>query len=70
VAWRANRRRVTRPPLLYWPLAGPFLLAAAVLAVLLVILLLVGVLTYALARLGIGPAVAALVLAACVLGAR
>ena len=51
-----SRRRVTRPPLLYWPLAGPFLLAAVVLAAVLVAFLLLGVLTYALARLGIGPA--------------
>jgi len=63
-----SRRRVTRPPLLYWPLAGPFLLAAIVLAAVLVAFLLLGVLTYALARLGIGPATAALVLLACLLG--
>ena len=69
MVWRAGpRRRVSRPPLLYWPLAGPFLLAAIVLAVVLAALLFVGVLTYALARLGIGPAAAALVLLACLLG--
>jgi uncharacterized membrane protein len=69
VAWRAgSHRRVSRPPWLYWPLAGPFLLAAIILAVLLAALLFVGVLTYALARLGIGPAAAALVLLACLLG--
>jgi uncharacterized membrane protein len=69
VVWRAgSRRRVSRPPLLYWPLAGPFLLAAIVVAVVLATFLFVGVLTYALARLGIGPAAAALVLLACLLG--
>ena len=52
MAWRGNpRRRVTRPPLLYWPLAWPFLVTAAVLAIFMVTFLLVGVLTYALARL-------------------
>ena len=63
-----SRRRVTRPPLLYWPLAGPFLLAAALLAVVVVVFLLAGLVTYALARLGIGPAAAALVLLGCLLG--
>ena len=63
-----SRRRVSRPRFFYWPLAGPFLAAAVVLAVLLAAFLLLGVLTYALARLGIGPAMAALVLLACLLG--
>jgi uncharacterized membrane protein len=63
VAWRANPRRVTRPPLLYWPLAGPFLLAAAVLAGLAYVAGTLGTLTGAdLANLGkvrrLGPPVA------------
>jgi uncharacterized membrane protein len=62
------RRRVTRPPFVYWPLAGPFLLAAVAIAVVLVSFLLVGAFTYALARLGIGPQAAALVLIASLLG--
>ncbi len=69
MVWRADpRRRVTRPPFFYWPLAGPFLLVAVLLAVLLAAFLLVGVLTYALIRLGISPQMAALVLLACLLG--
>ena len=65
MAWRSGpRRRITRPPLLYWPLARPFLLTAAVLAAFMVTSLLIGVLTYALARLGIAPTAAALLLAA------
>lgn len=69
MAWKADpRRRVTRPPFFYWPLAGPFLLAAVLLAALLAAFLLVGVLTYALVRLGISPQAAALVLLACLLG--
>lgn len=69
MAWKADpRRRVTRPPFFYWPLAGPFLLAAVLIAALLAAFLLVGVLTYALVRLGISPQAAALVLLACLLG--
>jgi uncharacterized membrane protein len=70
VAWRAVQRRpVRRPPLVYWPLAGPFLFAAVVIAALIAGFLLVGVFSYALARLGIAPGAAALVLLASVLGA-
>jgi hypothetical protein len=63
VAWRANPRRVTRPPLLYWPLAGPFLLAAVALAGLAYVAGTLGTLTGAdLANLGkvrrLGPPVA------------
>ncbi len=69
MSWRGGSpRRDTRPPFLYWPLAGPFLLAAVALAVVLAAFLFVGVLTYALARLGIAPWIAALVLLACLLG--
>lgn len=57
-----------RPAYLYWPLAGPFLLAAAIVATVLVSFLLVGVFTYALGRLGIGAQTAALVLIASLLG--
>ncbi len=55
-------------PFLYWPLAGPFLIAAAVIALAAAALLLVGIATYALGRLGIGPETAAIVLLACLLG--
>ena len=69
MVWREGPpRRVTRPPFLYWPLAGPFLLAAVFLAVALAVFLLVGVLTYALASLGIAPWIAALLLLAVLLG--
>jgi len=69
VAWSPDpRRRDTRPGYIYWPLAGPFLAAAAVVAIALAAFLLVGVLSYALARLGISPSAAALVLIACLLG--
>ena len=44
-----SRRRTARPPVFYWPVAGPFLLAAVVVAVLLIALLQVGIVTYALA---------------------
>jgi len=53
---------------MYWPLAGPFLLAAVVMAVVVAAFLLVGVLTYALAKLGIAPQTAAFVLVGCLLG--
>jgi uncharacterized membrane protein len=68
VIGRASRRPVAPPPLLYWPLALPFLLAAAVLIVIFAALLFVGALSYALARLGIAPQTAALLLLACLLG--
>ena len=64
----AARRTTAGPPFVYWPLAGPFLLAAVIVAVVLAGLLLVGVVTYALGRLGIGPQAAALVLAGSLLG--
>jgi uncharacterized membrane protein len=59
---------VTPSPFVYWPLAGPFLLAAVVIVVAAVALLQVGIVTYALARLGISPGDAAIVLLACLLG--
>ena len=63
-----SRRRRGLPPFIYWPMAGPFLLAAIVLAVALIALLQVGLVTYVLGRLGIPPQTAALVLLACLLG--
>jgi len=63
-----TRRRVQRPEFIYWPLAAPFLLAAALIAILLAAFLLVGVFSYALARLGISPGTASLVLLACLIG--
>ena len=63
-----SRRTTAGPPFVYWPLAGPFLLAAVIVAVVAAGLLLVGVGTYALGRLGIGPQAAALVLAGSLLG--
>ncbi len=69
MAWSIDsRRRTERPPLIYWPLAGPFLIAAAVIALALAGLLLAGALSSALARMGIGPGTAALVLIASLLG--
>ena len=64
----AARRRMTRPPVVYWPLAGPFLIAAVVGAVVLITLLQVGLLTYALGQLGVGPQATMLVLLASLLG--
>lgn len=64
----SSRRRSARPDYVYWPLARPFLLAAIAMAALLAGLLLVGVFSYALGKLGIGPQAAALVLIASVLG--
>jgi hypothetical protein len=64
----AARRTTAGPPFVYWPLAGPFLLSAVIAAVVLAGLLLVGVVTYALGRLGIGPQAAALVLVGSLLG--
>jgi hypothetical protein len=54
-----------RSPFVYWPLAGPFLIAAVVVAAVAVAFLQVGIVTYALGRLGVGPGVAAMVLLAC-----
>jgi uncharacterized membrane protein len=69
VAWSIDsRRRTRRPPLIYWPLAGPFLAAAAVVGLALAAFLLVGALSSALVRMGIGPGTAALVLMASLLG--
>jgi uncharacterized membrane protein len=76
VAWTVDsrrrpsgaRRRPARPAYIYWPLAGRFLIAAVFIAALLVAFLQVGIVTYALGRLGIGPQAAALVLLACLLG--
>jgi uncharacterized membrane protein len=63
-----RRPRTRRPGYLYWPLARPFLLAATAAALVMVALLQVGVVSYVLGRLGIGPAAAALVLLACLAG--
>ena len=63
-----SRRRRGLPPIIYAPMAGPFLLIAIILAVGLIALLQIGLVTYALARLGIAPQAAALVLLACLLG--
>jgi uncharacterized membrane protein len=69
MAWTMTpRRRVQRPEFVYWPLAAPFLLAAGFIVILLVAFLLVGVFSYALARLGISPGTASLVLLACLIG--
>ncbi len=65
---QGSGRRPGPPPILYWPLAWPFLLAAVALVVIVVALLLVGVLSYAFARLGIGPTAAAFVLIVSLLG--
>jgi uncharacterized membrane protein len=65
---RVHLRRVSRPPLVYWPLARPFLLAVVMAAVLVIALLQIGVVSYALRRLGIGPLQAMLVLLASLLG--
>jgi uncharacterized membrane protein len=63
-----SRRRRRLPPFIYWPMTGPFLLIAIILAVALVALLQVGLVTYALGRLGISPEAAAIVLLACLVG--
>ena len=69
MAWTITpRRRVQRPEFVYWPLAAPFLLAAGFIVLLLGAFLLVGVFSYALARLGISPGTASLVLLACLIG--
>lgn len=67
-SWGYPRRGSARPPFVYWPLAGPFLFMAAGLAVVLAALLQVGVVTYALGRIGIGPQAASLLLIASLLG--
>jgi uncharacterized membrane protein len=61
------RRRVQRPDFIYWPLATPFLLAAGFIVIVVAAFLLVGVFSYALARLGISPSTASLVLLACLI---
>ena len=63
-----SRRRQGLPPFIYWPMTGPFLLVVIVVAVALVALLQVGLVTYALGRLGVSPEAAAIVLLACLLG--
>ncbi len=69
MAWTmTTRRRVQRPDFIYWPLATPFLLAAGFIVIVVAAFLLVGVLSYALARLGISPGTASLVLLACLIG--
>ncbi len=59
---------MTRQPVVYWPLARPFLAVAILAAVALVALLQVGIVTYAFRRLGIGPDWAAVVLLVSLLG--
>jgi uncharacterized membrane protein len=59
---------MTRGPVVYSPLARPFLLAAVAAAVVIVALLQVGALTYAFNKLGIGPGWAAVVLLASLAG--
>ncbi len=54
--------------MLYWPLAGPFLLAGLVAVALLVALLQVGIFSYAFDRLGISPAVALTLLLVSLVG--
>jgi uncharacterized membrane protein len=61
-------RRMRRPPLVYWPMARPFLFVAVILAVLLIAIVQVGLFTYALSRLGIGPQTALLLLVVSLLG--
>jgi uncharacterized membrane protein len=69
MAWTITpRRRVQRPEFVYGPLAAPFLLAAGLIVLLLGAFLLVGLCSYALARLGISPSTASLVLIACLIG--
>jgi uncharacterized membrane protein len=62
------RRRVQRPDFIYWPLATPFLLAVGFIVIVVVAFLLVGVFSYAFARLGISPGTASLVLLGCLIG--
>src|SRR5579875_1965826 len=64
----ARRPAGWRGGVFYWPLALPFLLGAALLAIAVSVLLLAGVLSYAFARLGIGPSAAAAVLLGSLLG--
>lgn len=69
MAWGADpRRRDMRHGYIYWPLARPFLLAAVILAIGMAAVLLVGLLSYTLARLGISATATALLLLACLLG--
>jgi uncharacterized membrane protein len=76
VVWPSDPRRARRSrgrlpgrgPVVYSPLARPFLAAAVAVAVVLVTLLQVGVLTYAFNRLGVGPDWAAVVLLASLAG--
>jgi uncharacterized membrane protein len=69
MAWTMTpRRRTQRPDFIYWPLATPFLLAAAFIVIVVAAFLLVGVFSYAFARLGISPGTASLVLLACLIG--
>lgn len=55
-------------PVVYWPMARPFLVAGLMAAVLLIALLQVGVLTYAFGRLGVGSQAAMLLLLASLFG--
>jgi uncharacterized membrane protein len=69
MAWTMTpRRRAQRSDFIYWPLATPFLLAAGLIVIVVGAFLLVGVLSYAFARLGISPVTASLVLLACLIG--
>ncbi len=69
MAWTMTpRRRAQRPDFIYWPLATPFLLAAGLIVIVVAAFLLVGVVSHALASLGISPGAASLVLLACLIG--
>ena len=62
------RRRTGRPPVFYWPLALPLVLAGVLAVLVLFALLQVGIFSYALGQLGIDPAQAMLVLLASLAG--
>jgi uncharacterized membrane protein len=65
--WSPARGRDGRG-LMYWPLAGPFLVAGFVAVALLIAFAQIGIFGYALSRLGIGPEPAVLVLLASLAG--
>jgi uncharacterized membrane protein len=69
MAWTVTpRRRVQRPDFRYWPLATPFVLVAGLIIIAVAAFLLVGIFSYAAAKLGISPETASLVLLACLIG--
>jgi uncharacterized membrane protein len=63
-----GRHAPRRQHLVYWPLAAPFLVAAAVVIALLVALIQVGIFDYTFGRLGISPFAALLLLLASLVG--